>query len=62
MPPPVALEDEEDDEYLRRQQTEIERLKNRNRNLEEDIRKIGDRPPAYQAGIQTSQYGRQEGI
>lgn len=39
MPPPVNLEDDEDDDYLRRQQSEIDRLKNRNRNLEEDLRR-----------------------
>ncbi|TNV72957.1 hypothetical protein FGO68_gene13342 [Halteria grandinella] len=45
LPPPVALEDDEDDDYLRRQQTELERLKNRNRNLEDDIRKLTDARP-----------------
>lgn len=43
MPPPVSLDDEEDDTYLRRQQSEIDRLKGRNKNLEEDLRRLGDR-------------------
>lgn len=43
MPPPVSLDDDEDDDYLRRQQSEIDRLKNRNRNLEDDMRRVGDR-------------------
>lgn len=42
MPPPVSLDDDEDDDYLRRQQSEIDRLKNRNRNLEDDVRKFTD--------------------
>jgi hypothetical protein len=42
MPPPVSLDDDEDDDYLRRQQSEIDKLKNRNRNLEDDLRKFSD--------------------
>jgi len=45
MPPPVNLEDEEDDDYLKRQQSEIDKLKNRNRNLEDDLRRLGDQAP-----------------
>ena len=42
LPPPISLEDEDEDDYLKRQQSEIDRLKNRNRNLEEDLRKFAD--------------------
>jgi restriction system protein len=39
LPPPVSLDDDDqDDDYMRRQQSEIDRLKNRNRTLEDDIR------------------------
>lgn len=43
MPPPVSLDDDDDDDYLRRQQSELDKVKNRNRNLEEDLRRLGDR-------------------
>lgn len=46
MPPPVSLDDDDEDEYLRRQQSELDRLKNRNRNLEEDLRRFGDGRPS----------------
>ena len=42
MPPPVSLDDDDDDEYLRRQQSELDKYKNRNRNLEEDLRRFTD--------------------
>jgi len=42
LPPPISLEDEDEDDYLKRQQSEIDRLKGRNRNLEEDLRKLTD--------------------
>jgi cell division protein FtsB len=52
MPPPVSLEDDEDDEYLRRQQSELDRIKNRNRNLEEDLRRLTDGKPMANIGLQ----------
>lgn len=55
MPPPVSLDDDEDDDYLRRQQSEIDRLKNRNRNLEEDMRRGGDKV-GENRGFQTSNH------
>jgi hypothetical protein len=42
MPPPISLEDEDEDDYLKRQQSEIDRLKNRNRTIEEDMRRLTD--------------------
>ena len=44
LPPPVTLDDEDEDDYLRRQQSEIDKLKGRNRNLEEDLRRFADAP------------------
>jgi hypothetical protein len=38
LPPPVTLDDEDDNEFVRQQQSEIDRLKMKNRNLEEDMR------------------------
>lgn len=52
MPPPVSLDDDEDDEYLRRQQSELDRIKNRNRNLEEDLRRFTDGKPTGSIGLQ----------
>lgn len=52
MPPPVALDDDQDDDYLRRQQSEIDRLKNRNRFLEDDIRKLTDPRPNISIGLE----------
>jgi len=43
LPPPVTLDDEDDNEFVRQQQSEIERLKKKNRMLEEDARMGGDR-------------------
>ena len=37
LPPPVSLDDEDDNEFVKQQQNEIERLKKKNRNLEEEI-------------------------
>lgn len=51
MPPPVSLDDDDDDDYLRRQQTELDRLKNRNRNLEEDMRRLTDGRPMDSIGL-----------
>ena len=45
LPPPMSLDDDQDDDYLRRQMSEIDRLKNRNRNLEDDFRKLADAKP-----------------
>jgi len=42
LPPPIQLDDDQDDDYLRRQVSEIDRLKNRNRALEDDMRKLTD--------------------
>jgi hypothetical protein len=55
MPPPVSLDDEEDDEYLRRQQSEITRLQSKNRSLEETARMNPPRGPGADYGMQTSQ-------
>ena len=38
MPPPVALDDEDENEFVKQQQAEIERLKSKNRSLEENVR------------------------
>jgi cell division protein FtsB len=51
MPAPISLEDDDDDNYLRRQQTELERVKNRNRNLEDEIRKLTDARPNASVSI-----------
>lgn len=51
MPPPVSLDDDEDDEYLRRQQSELDRLKNKNRYLEEDLRRMTDGRPMESVGL-----------
>lgn len=51
MPPPLDLEDDQDDDYLRRQQSEIDKLKNRNRNLEDDIRRLTDIKPNASVSI-----------
>lgn len=61
MPPPISLEDDDDDDYLRRQQTELDRLKNRNRNLEEDMRRLGDGRPMDSIGIQAQATGYSKG-
>jgi excinuclease UvrABC helicase subunit UvrB len=62
MPPPVSLEDDDEDEYLRRQQSEIDKLKNKNRNLEEDMRKYGDRNHESKGmQAQMSQYSKNLG-
>jgi hypothetical protein len=60
MPPPVSLDDDDDDEYLRRQQSELDRYKNRNRNLEEDLRRFTDGKQMGDQNIQAqySQYSR----
>ncbi len=50
--PPVSLDDDQDDDFLRRQQSEIDRLKNRNRNLEDDIRKLTDAKPNASVSIE----------
>jgi polyhydroxyalkanoate synthesis regulator phasin len=62
MPPPVNLDDDDDDEYLRRQQTELDRLKNRNRNLEEDLRRLADGRPMDHIGIQAQATGYSKGV
>lgn len=51
MPPPISLEDDQDDDYLRRQQSEIDRLKGRNRGLEDDMRKFTDIKPNASVSI-----------
>jgi len=38
MPPPVALDDEDENEFVKQQTSEIERLKSKNRSLEENLR------------------------
>jgi hypothetical protein len=52
LPPPMSLDDDQDDDFLRRQQSEIDRLKNRNRNLEDDIRKLTDAKPNASVSIE----------
>ena len=42
LPPPVTLDDEDDNEFVKQQQSEIDRLKRKNRTLEEEVRKAGD--------------------
>jgi len=42
LPPPVILDDEDDNEFVKQQQSEIDRLKLKNRNLEDEVRKAGD--------------------
>jgi len=37
MPPPVALDDEDENEFVKQQAAEIERLKAKSRNLEENL-------------------------
>lgn len=41
LPPPVSLDDEDDNEFVKQQQSEIERLKIKNRNLESEVRRGG---------------------
>jgi len=43
LPPPVTLDDEDDNEFVKQQQSEIDRLKRKNRSLEENSRNAGDR-------------------
>jgi hypothetical protein len=38
MPPPVALDDEDENEFVKQQASEIERLKAKGRALEENLR------------------------
>ncbi len=52
LPPPVSLEDDQDDDYMRRQHSEIDRLKNRNRILEDDIRKLSDVRPNASVSVE----------
>jgi cell division protein FtsB len=42
MPPPVALDDEDENEFVKQQVSEIERLKSKNRMLEENLRTTGN--------------------
>ena len=51
LPPPVSLDDDDQDDFVRRQQSEVERLKNRNRTLEDDIRKLTDARPNASVSI-----------
>ncbi|CDW90229.1 kinesin-like protein [Stylonychia lemnae] len=62
MPPPISLEDDDDDDYLRRQQTELDRVKNRNRNLEEDLRRLTDGRPMDSIGLQAQATNYSRGI
>ena len=62
MPPPVSLDDDEDDEYLRRQQSELDRLKNKNRYLEEDLRRMAEGRPTESVGLQARQSGYSKGV
>ena len=55
LPPPVALDDDSNDDYLRRQMSEVDRLKDRNRNLEDDLRKLTDAKPNASIGIEARQ-------
>lgn len=38
MPPPVALDDEDENEFVKQQSAEIERLKAKTRSLEDNLR------------------------
>lgn len=42
MPPPIALDDEDENEFVKQQAAEIERLKSKNRGLEEGLRAAGN--------------------
>jgi hypothetical protein len=65
LPPPISLDDEDqDDDYMRRQHSEIDRLKNRNRILEDDIRKLSDVRPNASVSVDArgaSMYDRSAG-
>ncbi len=47
----MSLDDDDQDDFVRRQQSEVERLKNRNRTLEDDIRKLTDVRPNASVSI-----------
>lgn len=42
LPPPVTLDDEDDNEFVKQQQSEIDRLKRKNRGLEDEIKTTKD--------------------
>lgn len=43
LPPPVVLDDEDDNEFVKQQQSEIDRLKKKNRFLEEDLKNAANK-------------------
>lgn len=47
----MSLDDDDQDDFARRQQSEVDRLKNRNRTLEDDIRKLTDVRPNASVSI-----------
>lgn len=42
MPPPIALDDEDENEFVKQQAAEIERLKSKSWTLEENLWSVGN--------------------
>ena len=59
LPPPVALEDEDDTEFVKQQQSEIDRLKFKNRNLESELRHAGDKVMNMSVGAKSGEVDMQ---
>ena len=59
LPPPVALEDEDDTEFVKQQQSEIDRLKLKNRNLESELRHAGDKVMNMSVGAKSGEVDMQ---